>query len=53
MRIMPLDSALSQAWTVMSEVWTFITGNTLLNILVVTAVGIALVGGVLSLFLKK
>lgn len=48
--MIPLDTT---AWSVLSEAFTWIQGNTILNTIIMGAMGIALAGGVLSLFVRR
>lgn len=49
--IIPLDA--STAWSVLSEAFTWISSNTILSTIIYGAMGVALAGGVLSLFVRR
>lgn len=49
--MIPLDT--SSAWTVLSDAFTWISNNTILSTIIYGAMGVALAGGVLSLFVRR
>ena len=51
--MIPLDSAATQAFSYLTEAFTWISNNTILSVIIYGALGVALAGGVLSLFVRR
>ena len=48
-----LTDMLTDAITIVTQLFTFVSSNTMLQLLIGGAIGIALVGGIISLFVGR
>lgn len=51
--MIPLDIGIAEGISALGNCWTWISGNAVLSVLISGALAIALVGGVLSLFVRR
>lgn len=49
----PLAIGMTEGISALGECWTWISGNAVLSVLISGALAVALVGGVLSLFVRR